>query len=203
MIDRQESKMPHTRWILALVVMLLLSGCASSGPPPDRYTLPGTSSAMTGAGAEATRLLLILSPRLANYLDVDGIVYQLDDITLTAAREHQWAEPLGRQLERGLRARLTERLPDTRVMLDDGSLEDEDALGLRFEVDRFQGRHDGLAVAGGQWQLRKGGSRLLAMNGFLAETELDADGYPALVRALGRSWDAVADEIARAVRRQQ
>ncbi|WP_372611831.1 membrane integrity-associated transporter subunit PqiC [Halomonas sp.] len=195
--------MHHTRWILALVAMLWLSGCASSGPPPQRYTLPGSSSTMTGAGADAARLLIIRSPRMARYLDVDGIVYQLDDITLTAAREHQWAEPLGRQLERGLRARLTTRLPNTRVMIDDGRLGDEKALGLRFEVDRFQGRHDGLAIAGGQWQLHHVDGRLLAMDGFLAETELDADGYPALVRALGRSWDEVADAIAQAVQRQQ
>lgn len=195
--------MRHTRWFLALVALLWLTGCASSGPAPQRYTLPGSLASMTGAGAEASQLLLVRSPRLAHYLDVDGIVYQLDDITLTAAREHQWAEPLGRQLERGLRARLTSRLPNIRVMIDDGSLEGAEALGLRFEVDRFQGRHDGLAVAGGQWQLRQVDGRLLAMDGFLAETELDADGYPALVRALGRSWDEVADEIAQAVRRQR
>lgn len=194
--------MHHARWILALVAMLWLAGCASSGPQPQRYTLPGSSSTMTG-GADATQLLLIRSPRLAHYLDVDGIVYQLDDITLTAAREHQWAEPLERQLERGLRARLTTRLPNTRIMIDDGSLRDEETLGLRFEVDRFQGRHDGLAIAGGQWQLRHSDGRLLAMDGFLAKTELDADGYPALVRALGHSWDSIADEIAQAVRGQQ
>jgi uncharacterized lipoprotein YmbA len=88
-------------------------------------------------------------------------------------------------------------------MIDDRRLGDEKALGLRFEVDRFQGRHDGLAIAGGQWQLHHGDGRLLAMDGFLAETELDADGYPALVRALGRSWDEVADAIAQAVQRQQ
>lgn len=197
--------MRPTPWTAALLAILLLitgglAGCASTGPAPQRYTLPGVPAGERApAGAEAEHLLVLRTPRLAHYLDVDGLVMQLDDITLVEARGHRWAEALGRQLERGLRDRLATRLPDTRVMLDDG--EREAGLSLRLEVDRFQGRHDGLAVAGGQWQLRNADGRLLAMEEFLVETELADDGYPALVRALGRSWDGVAARIAVAVRR--
>ncbi|PXX95604.1 PqiC family protein [Halomonas sp. LBP4] len=189
-------------WLIAAVALLSLGGCASASSPSTRYTLPEGSVATAPVDATAEHLLLVRPPRLAHYLDVEGIVLQLDDITLNQAREHLWAEALGRQLERGLRARLAARLPGTRVLRDDGSDRGVDAIRLRLEVDRFQGRHDGLAVAGGQWQLRDADGRLLAMDGFHAETELDADGYPALVRALGRSWDEVADQIAAAVRRQ-
>ncbi|MFY0990205.1 PqiC family protein [Halomonas sp. C05BenzN] len=192
--------MMASRWIGVALAMLWLGGCAASSPAPQRYTLP-VSQQDAVAGAEAEHLLLVRPPRLAHYLDVDGIVFQLDDITLVEAREHQWAEALGRQLERGLRARLAARLPDTRVLLDDGSDPGAEALSLRLEVDRFQGRHDGLAVASGQWQVRGAGGRLLAMDGFRVETELEADGYPALVRALGRGWDTVADRIATAIER--
>lgn len=194
---------PPGPWLIAAIAALWLTGCASAGSSATRYMLPEGSMATTAASDSAEHLLLVRPPRLAHYLDVDGIVLQLDDIILNEAREHQWAEALGRQLERGLRARLASRLTDTRVLLDDGNERGTTAITLRLEVDRFQGRHDGLAVAGGQWQLRGADGRLLTMDGFLVETELDADGYPALVRALGRSWDEVADRIAEAVRRQR
>ncbi|MBA2777597.1 PqiC family protein [Billgrantia kenyensis] len=188
-------------WLVLLTGMLLLAGCASPTAPANRYMLPESASAPPGASPSAGHLLLVQSPRLAHYLDSDGIVMQLDDISLNAARQHLWAEPLGRQLERGLRSRLAERLPDTRVMREEASLGRSEALRLRVEVDRFQGRHDGLAIAGGQWQLLTADGGLLAMESFLAETELEDDGYPALVRALGTSWDQVAADIATAVRR--
>ncbi|MCE8021265.1 hypothetical protein HOP51_14270 [Halomonas sp. MCCC 1A11036] len=190
-------------WPVLLMAFLLLAGCASPSAPANRYMLPDTGVAPPATSPAAGHLLAVQSPRLAHYLDVDGIVLQLDDITLNAARQHLWAEPLGRQLERGLRARLAERLPDTRVMRDEASLGRSEALRLRIEVDRFQGRHDGLAIASGQWQLLAPDGRLLAMERFHSETELDDDGYPALVRALGSSWDQVAAEIAAGIRQMR
>ncbi|KAA0013645.1 hypothetical protein F0A17_04595 [Billgrantia pellis] len=187
-------------WSFLLVGALGVSGCASSTPPANRFMLPGSEAAPTPTG-QAEYVLLVQSPRLAHYLDVDGIVLQLDDITLNAARQHLWAEPLGRQLERGLRTRLAERLPNTRVVRDESATGRGNAMRLRLEVDRFQGRHDGVAIASGQWQLLAPDGRLVAMERFHAETELDDDGYPALVRALGRSWDRVADDIASGIRR--
>ena len=195
------------QWKLAALAATMimatgLAGCASPGPSPQRYTLPAAAEGyQAAAGAEAEHLLLLRPPRLAHYLDVDGMVMQVDDITLVEARGHQWAEALGRQLERGLRGRLAGRLPDTRVMLDEAGVREPGALSLRLELDRFQGRHDGLAVIGGQWQLRDAEGRLLAMAPLQVETELDDDGYPSLVRALGRGWDSTADELAEAVRR--
>ena len=188
--------------LLTLTLLLGLSGCATSTTPANRFMLPDSQAAPAG-GPGAEHVLLVRPPRLAHYLDVDGIVLQLDDISLNAARQHLWAEPLGRQLERGMRARLGERLGDTRVLRDEGGHQSPDALSLRLEVDRFQGRHDGLAVASGQWQLLAADGALVAMENFRAETELDDDGYPALVRALGRSWDQVADEIAETIRRHR
>ncbi|MGE6606872.1 PqiC family protein [Halomonas sp. NPDC076908] len=175
---------------------LLVTACASSVTPPARYML--TSGQLTNAPAQPVGTLRLSAPRLAHYLDVDGIVMQLDDITLNAAREHQWAEGLGRQLERGLRARLSQTLPSLRVVRAEGS--QPDALTLRIEVDQFQGRFDGLAVASGQWQLVNAEGEMLAMENFYAETTLEEDGYPALVRALSSSWDQSAELIAEEIR---
>ena len=182
--------------LAALLVCLLVSACASSVTPPARYML--ASQQPTSAPAQPEGTLRLSSPRLAHYLDVDGIVMQLDDITLNAAREHQWAEGLGRQLERGLRARLSHALPALRIVRAEGS--QPNALTLRIDVDQFQGRFDGLAIASGQWQLVNAEGELLVMENFYAEVPLEEDGYPALVRALSSSWDQAADLIADDIR---
>ncbi|QJQ96579.1 MULTISPECIES: membrane integrity-associated transporter subunit PqiC [Halomonadaceae] len=187
--------MTHSRAWLMVLTLALLVGCAGTPSPSNRYTLPSESVEATPLVSGATRHTLLLRPvRVAHYLNSDGIILQLDDITLNQAREHLWAEDISRQLERGLRQRLSSRLPDTRV-LGDGT-PDAEALVLRVDVVRFQGHHDGFAVASGEWQLRNQRGELLALEPFEAVTELDADGYPALVRALGRSWSQVADGMA-------
>ncbi|CAM3617689.1 MULTISPECIES: PqiC family protein [Halomonas] len=184
------------RCLPALLICLLVSACASSVSPPARYMLPSDQAVI--ASGQPSNTLRLSAPRLAHYLDVDGIVMQLDDITLNAAREHQWAEGLGRQLERGLRARLTQALPTVRVVRAEGS--QSDALTLRLDIDQFQGRFDGFAVTSGQWQLLDSQGELLVMENFYAQTRLEEDGYPALVRALGSSWDQAAELIAQEIR---
>ena len=184
------------KWLLLLMLCLLVSACASSVAPPARYMLPSDQVVRSTEQPEGT--LQLSAPRLAHYLDVDGIVMQLDDITLNAAREHQWAEGLGRQLERRMRSHLSHALPKLRVIRAEGA--QPDALTLRLDVDQFQGRFDGLAVASGQWQLLNGEGELLIMENFYAETILEEDGYPALVRALSDSWDQAAELIATQIR---
>lgn len=195
--------MSVTRALGIACLLIWLAGCASNDPAPRRYTLPAgapTNDVNTSiAGVEAQHQLRIAAPRLARFLDSDGIVLQLDDITLNEANHHLWAEPLGPQLARGLQARLAARLPDTRVV-DERTPTEGHSMTLQVDVDRFNGRYDGRAIASGQWQLRNARGDLLAMSSFAVERPLESDGYAPLVRALGHSWDEVADQLAEAIR---
>ncbi|APX94966.1 hypothetical protein BWR19_08795 [Halomonas sp. 1513] len=186
------------RWraIAVLLLLALLTGCASGGGNgAQRYSLPeGAQPSPLSRGEAPAERLVVSRVRVTDYLDAEGIVMQLDDITLNRARQHLWAEDLPRQLQRGLRQRLAERLPDTQVLGDDSRR--DGAYELRLDVTHFQGRHDGRAIARGEWQLRDASGEVIALEPFSASTTLDADGYPALVRALGHSWDAVADQLA-------
>lgn len=187
--------------LAAALTALWLAGCATEAPPANRYTLPDDALAAPVAGAEAEHRLVVARPSLARFLAVDGLVLQLDDITVNEASRHRWAEPLGLQLERRLRARLAARLPDTRVLGEAAGEPRETAATLRLTVERFQGRFDGQAVVAGHWQLRDAEGGLQALSPFAVEVPLARDGYPALVRALGRGWDAAVDEIAGEIKR--
>lgn len=195
--------MTAIKGLAAALATLWLAGCATEAPPANRYTLPADALAPPGrvAGNEATHRLVVAEPVLARFLAVDGLVLQLDDITLNEASRHRWAEPLELQLERRLKERLAARLPDTRISGESAGEPREPAATLHLTVDRFQGRHDGQAVVTGQWQLRDAEGTLEALAPFAVEVPLARDGYPALVRALGRGWDRVVDEIAGEIKR--
>lgn len=185
---------------MLLVFFLSLTGCATGGTSPERYTLPEGSEAqgpVTAKRSNAAHSMLILdSMELASYLESQGIILQSDDIRVREASSHLWAESLKRQLDRGLRQRLANRLPNTRVLENGNSA---DALHLRVNVDQFQGRYDGLAVVSGRWRLYDDSGELLTLEPFNVTQALERDGYPALVRALGRAWDQVAGDIAKGI----
>lgn len=186
--------------IVSLLLLLALISCASAPPVSQHYLLPspargnGNSAVTEG---ERPRVLVLQELRLASYLDDVGIVLQLDDITLHPAQNHRWAEPLAQQLHRGLRQRLERQLPEATVLDGRGPA---DSLRLRIDVERFHGRYDGQAVAGGRWQLWAADGSLLRQEPFAATVMLANDGYPALVRALGAAWDQVATAVASACR---
>lgn len=181
------------RMLVLLPLLSWLAGCASSPASTERYTLPVPPASGAADKASPQRTLVVDDVQVARYLSGQGIILQRDDVTLHQASSHLWAEDLSRQLSRGLRQRLDNQLSATRVLSAGGA---SDALHLRVEVNQFQGHYDGKAVTSGHWQLRAANGELLVLEPFSAEVALEQDGYPALVRALGRSWNKVAAGIA-------
>jgi uncharacterized protein len=187
--------------ILPLLVLSVLASCAGSPVSNTQYLLPSDSSATTAAAGERSRVLIVRPLQIADFLNDEGIVLQLDDITLNQAGANRWAEQPALMLQRGLRQRLANRLPDTEVL--DSNTRAGGDMQLLVELNSFQGTHNGEAVAAGQWQLRGANGAVIMQRNFAAVTRLENDGYPALVRALGRSWDQVATDIAEGIANAQ
>lgn len=188
---------------LALILSLTigLSGCFKSNPPvhAERYSLPEVStpaSAATPAPAnQASQTLVLNRIQLADYLDTDRIVVQLDDITLHPARDHLWVDNLSQELRRGLRTRLASHLKNTAVVDPQPGLPTT-ARTLNITIDQFHGQMHGYAVISGQWQLGRAGQAATPAQTFKFSTPLAENGYPALVRALGQDLDLLCAQIA-------
>jgi hypothetical protein len=149
-------------------------------------------TAQPSDSAHVRPLLKVSEVQLSDFLDSDGLVLQLDDITLNQAKNHVWAEDLHRQIDRGLRARLSQQQQQFTII---GSLGPAD-LSLSVELDAFHWRYDGLALASGQWQLKNKQGEIQRLARFDFTTALNEPGYPALVRALGQNLDKLAMMIA-------
>ena len=119
------------------------------------------------------------------------MVVETAPTSVHAARQHLWAEPLPAQLGRALRHHLA-----AAGAPDDGR--------LSVSVTRFQGTADGNARVSGQWHYRAEQSEqqesLERSGRFDLTRPLSQDGYPELVTRLDAAWQAVAQQIADALR---
>lgn len=188
------TKKKQLRIGLALLLGLSLAGCFKSNPPvkTERYSLPEVTA--SSPSTAHSRTLVLNRIQLADYLDTDRIVIQTDDITMQPARDHLWVDNLAQELRRGLRARLTSRLNNTIVVDPQPGLPAANTLHLTIE--QFHGQMRGYAVLSGQWQLIGANHVAGTSKSFKFSTPLAENGYPALVRALGRNLDLLSDQIA-------
>lgn len=177
-----------------VILITLLAGCAKQAVDHHRYFLPATETSSQRAN-QSSALLQISSVQLAEFLNDGGLVLQLDDITLNQAKQHQWAEDLRQQINRGLQDRLNERQQQFTVVGPQTSA----ALRLSLVIDAFHGRHDGQALTSGQWQIQNSEGDIDSLQRFQLQTALAEPGYPALVRALGHNLDQLADMLAKAL----
>ncbi|WP_438969798.1 PqiC family protein [Methylophaga sp.] len=174
---------------LSVVLIILLAGCATTSVESQRYFLPAPDGVATPLNkVDSSRLLQITEVQLADFLDEAGLILQLDDITLNQAKNHLWAEELGRQINRNLRERLNQKQHNFIIVGPETSAD----LRLLLEINAFHGRYDGLALTSGQWQLQNKQGEIMVLNRFELGTKLNKPGYPALVRALGENLDKLA-----------
>ncbi len=176
---------------LAAFAFLLILGCAKQTVEKQHYFLPVTD--VTEQSSDSLRPLLKVSEvQLSDFLDSDGLVLQLDDITLNQAKNHVWAEDLHRQIDRGLRQRLNQQQQQFTVVGPQSTAD----LSLSVEIHAFHARYDGLALTSGQWQLKNKQGEIQLLEGFDFTAKLTEPGYPALVRALGQNLDKLSAQIA-------
>jgi len=176
------------------MLFILLTACVSQPVTQTNfYTLPVTQASEPVVSDKTVFIKPII---LADFLSNNGVVLQLDDITIHSAQYHQWAEPLTDQLSRALRDRLQAAQSNYRIV-NLPSFAKQSTYQLQLEFDQFQGRFDGKAVTTGQWQLMNIAGETLKTQRFSLTQDLPAEGYPVLIRALATNLDKLAAEVAK------
>lgn len=186
------------RMFILIIVGISLSACLGVNKPvkTERYSLP--EIALPERTVNPTRRLLLQPVILADFLDTDRMMLQLDDIRLQPTRDHLWADMLSVQLNRALTARLANQLTTIQVS-QSAPNPSTTSMYLQITINQFQGHMHGYAITSGEWQLslpKKGDS---LSQTFKLQTPLEQNGYPALVRALGNNLDLLAAQISQAV----
>lgn len=181
------------QWPLWLVVVL----AACSSPQKVYYQLPAMTQGTTQGTASLSvtpvdsRQLWVAPVILTDSLAGNGIVFQTSAVRYTIATNNLWASPLDQQLQQALASSLRARLPGWNVVA--AGVAGASASSLQINVTAFQGRFDGKAVIQGDWVLHS--NKRIVTQPFSFEVAQTEDGYDALVAALGKGWQQVAEQI--------
>ena len=169
-----------------------LSACSSSSSTPQYYAIALPDAQNHVQTPSQQPVVAVSDVELADYLNSVGIVYQQDDVQLTTATQHRWAEALDKQLTRALLQNLRTQLPDWQWQ--NGQTSMQNIAQLQIKVRGFHGKADGHAVISGEWTLMTGKQQYSGQ--FQQQYPLTADGYPALVRELRTGWQQPTSQLA-------
>ena len=169
-----------------------VSACSSSSSTPQYYAIALPDAQNHVQTPSQQPVVAVSDVELADYLNSVGIVYQQDDVQLTTATQHRWAEALDKQLTRALLQNLRTQLPDWQWQ--NGQTSMQNIAQLQIKVRGFHGKADGHAVISGEWTLMTGKQQYSGQ--FQHQYPLTADGYPALVRELRTGWQQTTSQLA-------
>ncbi len=182
-------------WCLPMLLSLSVTACVGNQPPLKivRYQLPAIAATAT---QQDIQHWVVMPPiTVARLLDSDHMVVAIDALQVRTTRDHLWAAPLPELLWQGLQTRLNARLPHTQISAT-AFAPAVPASQLTIQVDTFESQANGMAALSGEWQRSDAnGSKRLPQR-FQFQAPLAAQGYAAMVDALGHTLDQLAQAIA-------
>lgn len=176
--------------VVHLLLVLLLSGCASQTVEPSYYLLR-SNQGLPSAELNPSVDFALGTIQIAPYLNQRGLVIDIAESQIRPAVNHLWAEPI----YDGVRNLLTtdiaiasgEELMPTNLSTD--------ATVVNIRIDKLDGTLDGTAQIVAYWWLVNNGD-VIALNRFSESRALTADGYGALVSAERALLEKLALHIA-------
>lgn len=179
--------------IARLLLVLLLSGCASQTIEPTYYLLRQDQALPSGALQPSTTFSLG-TVEVAPYLNQAGLVVETTDGQTRPASHHLWAEPIFDGARNFLATQIAqakgqELLPATLSTA---------PTVVNIRIDQLHGTLDGNAQIVAYWWLVRD-NKVIALNRFSQTQALAASGYQALVDAekslLGQLAQRVAESL--------
>ena len=187
------------RGFLALVIMLVVSACATS-PSPVYYTL---APATTGLAAISTNIAAEIGPfELPEYLDRPQIVTAGPGATLQLDEFNRWVEPLDQIFLRTLTTSVGRQLGSDQILATASHRGFDAPIRVLGSVQRFETTSDANAVLDAQWAIVDRDGNIVkpgTRSRYAADIGNPAD-IDARLRALGEVLEKFGADIANALR---
>jgi hypothetical protein len=183
---------------------LALAACGTT-PPVRHYTL-GPSASLTAAPPAGPALggsSLVVGPvSVPAAIDRLPIVRLLDGARADVSDGHRWAAPLKTEIARRVAGELARRTPYARAVAWPQASIAEPDLNLPIDVQRFDADGFERVTLEAVWTLRKAGKDV-ASRRFAATEALAEPTWEALAAAHGRLVDALARDVAKAMKGEE
>jgi uncharacterized protein len=194
----RSSKMAacHRRLLVtSLAAVVLPTACSS--PNPALYGIQPVTGAPQAIGPRVVQLRPI---SLARYLDRQQIVRSAEDYRLDVAANDWWGEPLGAMLVRVLIEELSQRLPGSTVIDEEGAIRLDADLTVEINLRRLDATRTGEVVLAAQIAVSRRNPRrppvTRPFSTSVPQTAPDLNGFVAAASAaVGRLADAIADML--------
>jgi uncharacterized lipoprotein YmbA len=186
------------RRLLAVSLAAAALPAACGSPTPALYALQPVAGVPRAGGPRIVQLRPI---GLARYLDRQQIVRSAEDYRLDVAANDWWGEPLGAMLARVLVEELSQRLPATTVLDENGAITADADLTVEVNLRRLDASRTGEVILAAQVAVtaRRNPRRQLATRGFstsVPQGSPDLNGFVAAASiAVGRLADAIAELV--------
>lgn len=169
---------------------VLVSACSTTPPARHRYLLR-SDSPIESRRVDRLDQYYLGELKVANYIDQPGLVLEVSDGRIHAARYHQWAEPL----RISLREFLSSEIPVRPEVFSAGPTSDlAKASRIDVHISQLHGDSAGNAVLVAYWSLQSGNQSERFQ--FVHSLALQGTGYESLVAAKQQLLIHLAEAIA-------
>ena len=189
------------RLVKALPTLALagLLGACSSTPPLQFYTLGPLAPPPAASAPASTGASLVVGPVSVPATIDRLLIVRLAGSRAEVAEHHRWAAPLKTEIARRVAGDLARRSPYARsVAWPQASITDP-TLSVPIDVQRFEADGFERVTLEAVWTIRQAG-RDITSRRFSATEAITAPTFEALASAHGRLVDALAQDVATALR---
>ncbi len=163
--------------VAGLLLIALLSGCASQTIPPTYYLLRSDQN-LPSSTLQPSKQYSLGSVEIAAYLDQPGLVMAMGQDEMRAASQNLWAEPIYDGVRNFLSTEIAQA--SGRELLPTKLNPNTTVLNIR--IDQLHGTPNGQAQILAYWWLVRE-DEVISLNRFADSRALTASGYSALVDA--------------------
>jgi uncharacterized lipoprotein YmbA len=175
--------------VLALTMALV----ACSAPPPVLYSIAPVQGAAQPGGP---KIVLLLQIGLARYLERSQIVLSSENYRLDVMTNDWWGESLGAMLSRVLVEELGQRLPQSVVLSENGTVSSPADATIELNLRRLDEDAAGNLVLTAQVGVTFKGRQTPALRSFHFTVQPSAPGVPGEVAAISSAVGQLADGLA-------
>ena len=181
------------RLVRSIVLALAPALAACSSPDPALYVIAPASGAPQTTGPN---VVLLKQIALARYLDRSQIVRSSENYRLDVMSNDWWGEPLSSMLSRILVEELSQRLPQSTVLSDSGSVSSPPDAAIELNVQRLDEDAAGNLLLQAQAGVNFRGRSTPALQSFRIIVPAPAPGVRGEVAAISAAVGQLADGLA-------
>ena|SRR5580700_2712274 len=183
--------MRHLRKMMLLALTVALTACGSA--PPTLYTIAPVEGVTQQRGP---KIILLQQIGLARYLERSQIVLSSENYRLDVMTNDWWGESLGPMLSRVLVEELGQRLPQSVVLSENGTVSSPPDATIELNLRRLDEDAAGSLVLTAQVGLTFKGRQTPALRSFHFTVPPPAPGVPGEVAAISAAVGQLADGLA-------